>query len=214
VAELRYTLLSDGSSDRMLMPLLAWALRERGVEAALTGEWADLRVLRDPPATLEGRIEAALDLYPCDLLFVHRDAEEATVEDRQDEIGIALKAAFARMEAKPAVCVVPRRMAEAWFLIDEGAIRSASGNPRGAIALTLPRVNRLEEVVDPKELLYDLLRTASEHRGRRLRSFPVKRLVHRVAELIEQFATLRALPAFAAFEDELGAVVGREGWAE
>ncbi len=31
MSELRYTLLADGSSDRALLPMLTWALRQQGV---------------------------------------------------------------------------------------------------------------------------------------------------------------------------------------
>ena len=212
MSELRYTLLSDGSSDRVLMPLLSWALRQQGVNLALVAEWADLRSLRYPPATLDGRIEAALDLYPCDLLFVHRDAENATIDERKEEIRTA-RNSLATVTI-PVVCVIPRRMVEAWLLIDEETIRSASGNPRGVVPITLPRISRLEEVADPKQVLYDLLRTASEHRGRRLRLLPVRRLVHRISELLEGFSRLRVLPAFASFEQDLREVVAQAGWRE
>ncbi|MEH2437636.1 MAG: hypothetical protein V7K25_25980 [Nostoc sp.] len=40
--ELCYTLLSDGSSDKALMPILTWLLREHQVECAIQSNWADL----------------------------------------------------------------------------------------------------------------------------------------------------------------------------
>ena len=73
--ELRYTLVSDGSSDRALLPILSWLLIEHRVLCPIQAEWADLGRLRNPPKTLASRIEWSLDLYPCDMLFVHRDAE-------------------------------------------------------------------------------------------------------------------------------------------
>lgn len=33
--ELRYTLLSDGPSDRALLPILTWLLRQNGVTGAI-----------------------------------------------------------------------------------------------------------------------------------------------------------------------------------
>jgi hypothetical protein len=191
------------------MPLLSWALREQGVTRSLTAEWADLRILRRPPSSLKSRIEAALNLYECDLLFVHRDAENATVDDRRREIRTALDAARTTV---PTVCVVPRRMVEAWLLFDEGVIRSASGNPKGSVRLDLPATIRLEDVVDPKSVLHNLLRTASEYQGRRLRSLHVRGLTHRVSELLEEFHKLRVLPAFVAFERELSDVVAQNEW--
>jgi len=64
--ELCYTLLSDGSSDKALMPILTWLLRKYQVECAIQSNWADLRRLPKPPKTLLPRIISSLELYPCD----------------------------------------------------------------------------------------------------------------------------------------------------
>jgi len=40
--ELRYTLVTDGSSDRALLPILTWLLRENGFSEAIQPEWADI----------------------------------------------------------------------------------------------------------------------------------------------------------------------------
>jgi len=87
-------------------------------------------------------------------------------------------------------------MTEAWLLIDESAIREASGNPNGRTPLALPRTRDLEKLPDPKELLYELLRQASELSGRRLAKFKPDECVHRLAELIDDFSPLCGLPAF------------------
>ena len=73
--EIHYTLISDGPSDRALLPILTWTLREKGEVSRSQAEWADLRRLPRTPQTLHERILNAIDLFPCDLLFVHRDAE-------------------------------------------------------------------------------------------------------------------------------------------
>ena len=73
--EIRYSLISDGSSDRALIPILTWVLREKGNIKRVQPEWADLGRLPLPPQGLCERILWAIDLYPCDLLFIHRDAE-------------------------------------------------------------------------------------------------------------------------------------------
>lgn len=73
--EIRYALITDGSSDRALIPILTWVLREKGAVDRIQPEWADLRRLPRPPQTLGERISTAITLYPCDLFFIHRDAE-------------------------------------------------------------------------------------------------------------------------------------------
>ncbi len=111
--ELRYTLLSDGSSDKALLPMLIWLLREHHVDCAIQSNWADLRRLPKPPKTLSARIISSLDLYPCDLLFVHRDAEREPCGFRVAEIREAVEKALKSVPVPPYVCVVPVRMQEA-----------------------------------------------------------------------------------------------------
>jgi hypothetical protein len=197
---MRYTLVSDGASDQALMPILEWALRQAGVAADLQAQWADLRTLRHPPIGLRDRIKTAVALYPCELLFVHRDGEGQGPEMRITEINGAVSELRHSGVAVPHVCVVPVRMQEAWLLIDEDAIRTASGNQYGRVQLPLPRPRDLEGLPDPKEVLFALLRTASELSGRRLRKLSLARARLRVAELIDDFSRLRVLTAFQTFE--------------
>jgi hypothetical protein len=197
--DIQYTLLSDGSSDQALLPIVSFVLRESGAET-VEPQWAELRLLRQPPQALSDRIRKAVDLYPCDLLFIHRDAERDDYDHRRQEILGALDEAGIDVTS---VCIVPVRMTEAWLLIDEGAIRRAAGKPGGRAALNLPQPQRLEEEADPKAVLHQALRDASELQGRRLRDFPVTQRVHRVAELMTDYAVLRILPAFQALEREV-----------
>jgi hypothetical protein len=193
-------LLADGSSDRALLPVITWLLREKLPSRAITLDWADLRRLPRVSSSLTARIQAAVEYYPCDLLFVHRDAEKESREKRVEEVQ---EAAQSLSLSSPYVCVVPVRMQEAWMLIEEKAIRCASGNPNGAIAIVLPRIQHLENLSDPKDTLHDLLRTASELKGRRLKQFTASANAHRVAELIENWQPLRRLSAFIQFEQDL-----------
>jgi hypothetical protein len=211
--DLQFTLLSDGSSDRALIPILTWLLQELTLNRAVQSEWADLRRLPKSPRNLTERILRSVELFPCDLLFVHRDAEREMLELRVAEITKAV----ARAEEQegivvPVVCVVPVRMQEAWLLLDKLAIRRASGNPNGTEELPLPKLNRLERIPDPKETLYQLLRTASGLKGRRLARFQVRNYAPQVSAFIDDFTPLRTLPAFAFLEGELRRVVAEQAW--
>jgi hypothetical protein len=210
--ELRYTLLSDGSSDSALIPVLTWLLQAHLVDCAIQHEWADLRrVPKSLKDTFSKRIQLAVELYPCELLFIHRDAEKEPRQKRVDEIRKAKEEAGESVSV-PTVCVVPVRMTEAWLLFDETALRRAAANPNGKHPLQLPDLTKLEDKPDPKELLYKLLGEASglgSHRRKKLR---VEELVHRVAEFIDDFASLRAMPAFKALEDELTQVIQEQDW--
>lgn len=193
----RFSLLTDGSSDRALVPILEWLVRSHAPEITFSILWADLRRLRKPPRGLKERVEAALALYPCDVLFIHRDTEGEQRQARVAEIANALSQIDS--EDFHSVHVIPVRMQEAWLLIDEQSIRLAAGNPNGAEPLDLPRVRRLETLPDPKQILYDALRTACGLTGRRLENFVAKEMKRssvRVAELIEDYSPLLQLSAF------------------
>jgi len=206
---IRFTLTGDGPSDRVLLYPLSWILRRR-LRARITTQplWADLRPLRDKPKGLAQRIQAALELYPCDLLFVHRDAETATPADRIKEISEATAELGVTL---PVVCVVPVRMTEAWLLFDERAVRLAAGNPNGRTPLPIPFPDP-ETIADPKRVLHEALRLASGLSGRRLKNFSASGAVHRVAEYIEDFSPLLALPAFKRLENDLARVLHDRGW--
>jgi hypothetical protein len=195
------TLLSDGSSDQVLIPILVWLLRRHGVNRAIQPVWADLRRLRCPPQGLPDRISMSLDLYPCDLLFVHRDSEGVPHDQRKAEIVAAL--AELREPSPPAICVIPVRMQEAWLLFDELALRHAAGNPNGHQPLNLPRLQELELLPDPKQLLHELLREASGLRGRRRKKFSVETGARRMVEFVEDFSPLLELSAFQKLDDEV-----------
>jgi hypothetical protein len=191
------TLLGDGPSDDALLPILRWLLGRCVPHVPVQLQWADLRGLRKRPVGLAERLRCALDLYPCDLLFIHRVAEREAAQHRVLEIAAAVGAAAV---APPHVCVVPVRMTEAWCLFDEAAIRRAAGNPNGRQLLDLPRLQDLEAIPDPKQLLRALLRHASGLRGRRLHQLNVP--PRRVTALIDDFSPLRGLGAFRRLEDE------------
>lgn len=203
---LRYTLLSDGSSDRALIPILNWILIQNGV-GAIQPSWADLGRLRNPPQSLSERIRLSVDFYPCDILFVHRDAEGESRQSRTMEIGNGYRDGSGKQSFPPYICVVPVRMTEAWLLFSEEAIRYASGNSSGRTPLELPRVNELESLPDPKRVLYDLLLQSSELTGRRRKTFRTPQRIHRISEFVNDFTPLRRLDAFSALEQDVQALL-------
>lgn len=204
--ELRYTLLGEGSSDQALIPILNWLLYQHLPRHALRPAWVDLGRLPRRPGTLAERITMSLRVYPCDLLFVHRDADREPRAARVLEIRQAVAAATAGEALPPVVAVVPVRMMEAWLLCDEPALRRAAGNPNGRQPLDLPRIRELEDVHDPKAALRDLWLAASGLSGRRRRTVRVS--AERVASLIDDFTPLRELSAFRDLEQDLRSTVG------
>lgn len=195
------TLVAEGPSDRRLLPILAWVVRANG-GGTIALELA--QYFGRKPATLSGRIKKAVELFPCDILFVHRDNDNAPDGARTAEISTALAAADV---APQSVAVIPVRTQETWLLFNEQAIRKAAGYPNGRDDLGIPALNRLEAIADPKELLRSALRTASGLTGRRLKSFGVNEAAYRLADQIEDYSPLRQLGAFRQLEADVCAVI-------
>lgn len=205
---LRTTLAGDGTSDAALRYPILWTLEQHGCPDV------ELHLAFRPGWPVAHRVRWALENYPCDLLFVHRDAEREPLQHRIEEI----RAAVGEQERAPVhVCVVPIRMTEAWLLHDERAIRRAAGNPHGRVDLKLPKPRDVEHVATPKtvldQALIDAMEFPAHRRNREQRRLPAMRM--RVAELIEDWSPVRDLPAFRSFEEQLvtalGALAGAAG---
>jgi hypothetical protein len=202
---LRYTLLSDGPSDRCLLRIIDW-LMAAGLGVANNGiipQFADLRQIANPPSGLAARMRMAILHYPCDILFIHRDAERDPHQTRLREIETAAEEA---REILPQlrVSIVPVRMTEAWLLLEPDAIRRAADNPNGSVHLDIPPITEVEAQPNPKQLLDDLLIAASEKSGRRRDKFrrELSWRRARVADFIQDFSRLHSLSAFASFAAE------------
>jgi hypothetical protein len=186
------------------VPILNWCIGRRG-PIAITAQWADLSRARLGDRSLTARAIAALDLYPCDILFLHRDAEGQPVEARLTEIELARRAA----NWSNTVPVVPVRMTEAWLMFDESALRRSAGNPNGRVPLSLPPLRDVENLPDPKQFLAEALRTASELNARRRRAFNVNAAVRLIPEFISDFTPLLDVPAFARMHGAVADAVAR-----
>jgi hypothetical protein len=180
---------------KVLEKVIIWTIKQHQPTLKIDAQYSNLRQLRHPPQDLQARILQAIELFPCDVLFIHRDAENATIETRHKEI----QEKYSNIEL-PYVAIVPVRMQEAWFLFDEKAIRSAANNPNGNMKLELPKLKTIENLPDPKEQLHGLLRTASGKNSKRLN---VNKASHDVADWITDYSSLRVLSAFQHFENDL-----------
>ena len=200
----RYTLLTDGASDRALISVVDWLFREHLSGSVLLGQGqlAELgRVPNAPPLSdLPGRIRTAVDFYPCDVLSVHRDAEQRDgYAARRAEIEAAIREANVGLACIP---VVPVRMTEAWLLSDESALRLAADRPGGTTPLAWPPAGRIERI-DAKQTLFSLFRTAAGQTGRRRARVTPESRRARLASLIEDFAPLRCFESFRDLETDV-----------
>lgn len=211
MSALRYTLVTDGRSDKALKPILDWLLidilDEQGIHIAIQGTWFDPSAIAT--GALSEKVLKALELYPCELLFIHRDAEKQSRQQRLQEI----HAATASLPPNP-VPVIPVRMTEAWLLISDAALRAAACNRNGKAKLELPPLRSLEGLANPKQTLHDLLEQASELSGRRRRDFNPHRCVHAITTAINDFSPLRQLPSFQALERDLRQWISSYAWPQ
>lgn len=194
-----YTLVTDGTSDRVLQSILTWSLKQHEV-ASVVGRLADSG--RIPPQGDSERLRTALELYPCDVLFVHRDAEGQPGVLRREEIATALRGLPIRH-----IPVVPVRMTEARLLADENAIRFAAGNPNGTQSLHLPALRRLEDLPNPKEVLRNALTAASGLNARRRTRLPLYQRIQLIPNYIDDYSHLNVLPAFRALQEDIRLLV-------
>lgn len=204
---INFTLIGDGSSDKILMVIIKWLLDDLYPKLPINGQFADFRFLENAPekGDIKGQIKKAKELYPCDLIFYHRDAESNRrdiLKKRTEEIKNQLNPE----DLQITVCIIPIKMMETWLLIDKEAIKKAAGNRNYNGDINLPPIKHLEDQ-DSKKVLFNLLKQVSGLKGRNLKKFNSNYAVHLVAEYIEDFSILRNLLAFKHLEYETKNVV-------
>ena len=197
---MRILLVCEGSSDVALLPHIQKLIAQHTRSEPDGASWHQGRRLADKIRDgLQRRGEY-------DLLFVHRDADNAGAAARYGEIS----AAVASVEyAGPRVGIVPVRMMESWLLLDEAAIRRAAGNPLGETPIALPPPGRIEQISDPKAMLETALLQARGNRGRRRRKDrqDLPRLRRQLLQRLPPGKPLEHAPSWARFRDDIIAAV-------
>ncbi len=152
-------------------------------------------------------MRVVLEYYTCDILFVHRDAEKVSLENRANEVVEAWSKIKDSITIDSMIAVIPVRMTEAWLLFDENSIRIAAGNPNHRSSLSLPSPQQAEQLPDPKATLYQKIKEASALQGRKLAKLKISQRVHVLADNIEDFSPLRQLSAFQKLETDVRATL-------
>ena len=197
----RFLLVCEGSSDGALVDHIERLIIHCGASEADGNASHYGRYLRDK---IRFGVE---DFGRTDLLFVHRDADNAGSGVRHAEIAAEVSAAEYR---GPWIGVVPVKMLEAWLLGNESAIRRVAGRPRSTAPLQLRPAAALESVADPKEALEEVLLRAGDPRGVRRRKKFKAGIPGFRRQLIENLpigGALEQLPAWVRFRDDIGAAV-------
>lgn len=153
------------------------------------------------------KLRVALKLEPnVNLVFIHRDADSIDPLPRHEEIRKAVEALSA---ITPYVAIVPVQATEAWLLVDEQAIRQTADNPNGQIPLDLPKPTAVEKLHDPKQKLWELLRSASGLSGRKLERFNKTLKVRRrlLLQRLDPDGSLREVSAWKRLVGDLRAAI-------
>lgn len=189
--------VAEGTSDMPISDIVEDLFFERGTAVHLSKP--DFNRLEKVSKDVRSRLLAGRTLADnsIDFFVVHRDADNAGPTARRREI----EEAVAALTPTPAlVPVIPVRMTEAWLLLDESAIRTVAGNPRGRTRLDLPKLHEVERHPDPKALLRKCLLDAAEVTGRRRDRMAARFSQHR-AQLLERL-------------DRKGPVIQLSSWKE
>ena len=205
---MRFVLVCEGSSDAPLANHIRRLLVECGCPHPRGDVFYRGSRLADK---VRKAVERSSDL---DLLFVHRDADNAGAEARFREIEAGVGDALPNGSRH--VAVVPVKMTESWLLLDETAIRKIVGKPKGKQPLGLPPVAKVEATSDPKEVLRNAFLAAIATKGRRRRKFKGEfpRLRRSLLEDLPVGGHLASLPSWVAFRSAVQAVLAELACAE
>lgn len=157
-----------------------------------------MEILEPEFSKRSGGVKEFLRNYTSDvmLIFVHRDSEKMTLEERLKE--------FESTSGSNVVPVVPVRMSESSILFDGNAITRAAGS--STCGVSVPKISGIERISDPKQhldsLLFEAAGNPSGSRGKNFRRFLVERRMS-VASFISDYSPLEDLAAFRSFQDSL-----------
>lgn len=151
--QLVWALSADGGTDRALVPLLTWTIRQLDPEVQVLSPSFQKHS--------RGVDDASSLLDSVQILFVHRDAEGMTYQQRLSEFDLT---------SGILVPVIPVRMTEAWLLGDATAIANAAQNPSALVEVV--GTSDVENVSNPKAMLEGkLIEASGQTTGRRRKMF-------------------------------------------
>ena len=191
-------IVCDGTSDLCIHHLIQWIVDTSFPEQAFRINAA--REVIPAHAPLHLRLRKAYENYEPDVIVCHRDAEKISLQERTREIKTAAVDSGIPIPIVPAI---PVRMIESWLLTEEAAIRSAANNRNGLIKLNLPSQHHIESLPNPKDVLFQALRAASDLPPQRLKKFNEHSARSRITGFIDDFSNLRKLNSFLQFESSL-----------
>lgn len=208
---IRTLYLCEGSSDAGLRFHIEAIAAEAGRELLVTIPELD-RLATKTGHSVKDKLRVAQQLSDggdgYDLVVIHRDSDGHPPDRRRDEIAAAVADVSPGLAHVP---VIPVRMLEAWLLLDDTAIRHVAGNPNGRVPLGLPKPARAESVADPKTLLRQAIATASEEKGRGLKTLQKRFFENRarLLQLLNREGPVQQLASWQSFRHDLQRALSR-----
>ncbi|MEZ2745732.1 hypothetical protein ACBQ16_11095 [Halopseudomonas bauzanensis] len=201
--KISFILTGEGSSDLKLVDHIQNLLIEEGF-SEVSGEAPDLGLFKKHVGhSVRAKLRVLKQNYPnIDLVFIHRDADNAGLAAREAEINAAAEGLF---ESGRVIPIIPVTMLETWLLADVEAIHAvAGGNPKNELR-KMPALRRLEDIRNTKSLLEEVLCEASQTQGGRLKKFK-KRFTEMRARLAYDLSPdgpVKQLASYQHFRDRL-----------
>ncbi len=188
--QLTYSIVADGGTDRLLVPIIQWAIHRLD---------PDVQIFEPEFCKRSGSIKDFFSDYDSStmLTFCHRDAENLPLVERLKE--------FESISNQPNIVpIIPVRMSESWILFNSTAIAKAAGSPSSQVLV--PKTVDIEGIADPKnhldELLFEAAGSPTGRRGKKFKNSIRQRRVS-VASYISDYSPLEDLYAFRRFQSSL-----------
>lgn len=195
--KINFLYICEGSSDSSLIDHIKSTLIECGADEA-DGECPDFSIFPKPVGRdVKSKVDAALKYRPgANCIFIHRDADNAGVDVRKEEILNATKHINKNIKVVP---IIPIKMLESWLLVSERSIRIAAENRNGNMKLNLPKPSNIERLSDPKGYLKKVLTEASGLTGKRLKKFSFEKARHYLVQNIDFNGEIKNLSSHKDF---------------
>jgi hypothetical protein len=168
--KINFILTGEGSSDLRLVEHIENILILEGF-SEVSGEAPDLGMFKPKTGrAVREKLNTLLKYYPnVDAIFIHRDADNAGRDAREQEIFSATDGIVGIDRVVP---IIPVSMLETWLLTDSEELKRVAGNSGYRNKLqSVPPIRQLESIADTKQLLLDALCEASQTQGGRLKRF-------------------------------------------
>jgi Domain of unknown function (DUF4276) len=207
VRTLSLALYCEGNTDKHFLPKIIERTAARIIRNHATN-YVDILLFPVTDVAKQGQgkdiLEAAIQVYGCHVLIVHKDADHRTYEETKMqciEPGYILVQRSRKKDiCKKLVSIIPVREIEAWMIADREVLRDLLEVKERLQNLHLPkRAILVESDPDPKVTLNRVIAQAESERRRKIE----RKAFYESLALDVRLERLDQIPAYKNFSDEL-----------